>query len=200
MNFVIWYKKLVVITASFFLLATLAVFFYSYYQKPPIQYSIKPTLTFGNLNSKIEILIFEDLMCEECKDFFLHIFPLIKTNYLDTNLIKLSWIPVEIVGNSQKSLTEIYCAYLNSPNSALELINNHFLENSNTSQNSYNCDSKYDLQEVTKENLKFAEKMLGDEFEVPAIVLNGKKLNDVNYFLFKKEVDKLLNYKNAGSS
>ena len=199
MNFIIWYKKLVVITASFFLSATLAVFFYSYYQKTTIQYSFNPALTFGNPNSKIEILLFEDLMCEECKDFFLHIFPLIKTNYLDTNLIKLSWIPVEIVGNSQKSLIEIYCAYLNSPNVALEIINNHFLENYNTSQNSYNCDSKYDLQEITKENLKFAELMLGDEFEVPAIVLNGKKLDDVNYFSLKKEVDKLLN-KNTGSS
>ncbi len=84
MNFVIWYKRLVFLTFSFFLSILLVIFLYSYNQSKIIIYKQKPTIIFGNINSNIEVILFEDLNCEECKDFFLHIFPLIKKNYLDT--------------------------------------------------------------------------------------------------------------------
>ena len=45
----------------------------------------------GNKNAKITIIVYESLTCSHCADFHKNVYPLLKSNYIDSGLLKIEY-------------------------------------------------------------------------------------------------------------
>lgn len=76
----------------------------------------------GNPQSKVEVVVFQDPMCAECKNFNNVVFPKIKKDYIDTNRIKYTVIPIASADGTTTAAEGLLCIYYqdeNTPNSKL---------------------------------------------------------------------------------
>lgn len=183
------YKKVVIFTFALFSASTLFLFTHDFSSNLSYENWIKRQILIGNRDAKVQLLLFEDPLCEDCQGFFHHIFPLIEEKYVKSGLIQIAIIPLEIVGDSSTLLQTVFC--LNEKDSALafqQLINPSTVE----IETLQNCPSKKAVSEFLNHNLFFAEKMMKTEIEVPKIFINGKEQDGVGYFTLSKAIDELL--------
>ena len=48
-------------------------------------------ITEGEKNAKINMIVYESLTCSHCADFHKNVYPLLKSNYIDSGLVKIEY-------------------------------------------------------------------------------------------------------------
>src|SRR5262245_18713325 len=92
-------KKLILGTVAAFIAALIAIFALDHNPiAGKIDCSKLPTI--GSDTAPIQMVIFEDPTCSECREFHLHVFPLIKEHYIDKGIIQCCLVMLSFLENS----------------------------------------------------------------------------------------------------
>ena len=195
-------RFLVWITASIFVLALILVFTLHETQKP-LKLNLLNQPMLGNYNSPVQVVLFEDLMCDECQYFNTEVFPKINEEYIKSGKISFKLIPISFLPYSKKVTEAAYCIYEQDQQLFWEFLNLWFEKvpafQVNSTLNAvlkslhsldriaYNkCIRSKDYMMANENNLKIAEKMIQPEVEVPAIFVNGQRAPSYTYDALKQ--------------
>lgn len=185
-------KLLVWITSALFIGALIVLYLVKFILQPIASDLIQqPTL--GSENAPIEILIFEDLLCEECKFFMSEVFPLINKEFIQTGQAHIKLILLTFISDSPLVTTPALCIYKQNE----QLFWNFLKEWYHTQATSHydftlrqvidelhgldriaydTCVKTRKFKPFLKNNLTLAKKMIHPEVEVPAVFINGHRL------------------------
>ncbi|NGX56354.1 MAG: hypothetical protein K1060chlam5_00592 [Candidatus Anoxychlamydiales bacterium] len=153
----------------------------------------KNEIFFGNKNALVQVVIFEDFKCKYCKDFTLLHLSDLKKNYIDTNKIGYTIVPISFI-----------CGSNNFANAAIAIYNlkrdKFFDYLYEISKDDISIESKEDVFKITKnisglnhdlfmdivkykifdedleENLKISKSIMKRNFVVPTAYVNGHKV------------------------
>jgi len=195
-------RLLVWITASIFVLALILVFTLHETQKP-ISLNLINQPMLGDYNAPVQVVVFEDFMCEECQYFSTEVFPKINEEYIKPGKISLKLIPISFLPYSKKVSESAYCIYVQDKPLFWEFLNLWFEKVPSFQVNStlntvlkslpsldriaYNkCIRSKDFMKANDSNLKIAEKMIHPEVEVPAVFVNGQRAPSYTYETLKQ--------------
>ncbi len=104
------------ISVFILLIASGAVYFFSQSQLPPsIEIDTHGQPTIGYPKARVHVVIFEELKCSNCRDYNAEIFPVIKKDFIDTNKIQYTVIPVSFLPGSMPAAVAALCVYHDNP-------------------------------------------------------------------------------------
>ncbi|MFN0065178.1 MAG: thioredoxin domain-containing protein [Chlamydiales bacterium] len=79
----------------------------------PLDWEGQPTI--GYTKAKVHVVVFEEPKCGNCREYNQKIFPKIKSNFIDTNKITYTVIPVSFLPGSMPAATALMCVYNAEP-------------------------------------------------------------------------------------
>lgn len=165
----------------------------------PIHLTTNASLpTLGNKKAKIKILAFEDLKCSNCKRYNQTLFPKIKKQLIDTGKAQYSVVLLAFIPGSPPAANAAYCLYEQSPDFFFPFIDytyqhqlaenedwatvSRLLQYANAAAPKANmnklsrCIINGNYNQKVENNLKLAEKIMGQAVATPTIYINGEKL------------------------
>ena len=197
-------KKLIILLKTFFI-----CFFV--YAKSFASESVKiKDISQGNENAQIEILVYESLTCPHCAAFHKEIYPDLKKDFIEKDLVKIKFksFPLDIASLNASKIA--YCKNDGKPNILHFLFENQKIWAKGDDLDQFNSNLK---EIINKEdfginfdkclnNKKVEDHILEDriegvkKFEVnstPTIIINDKKFDKpLNYKNLKKTIKKLI--------
>jgi protein-disulfide isomerase len=179
-----------------------------------VDYSKQPAI--GNANAPVKLVEFGDFKCPACKAFHDMIWPVIKKEYIDTGKVQMVFVNYQFIGEDSvtagiagesvykqnpDAFWKFYDAvYANqgpenkkwaTPEYLVGLIQKHIPE-VNAAKVEQDLKNKTYEQEVLSDN-KVAQQSGVDA--VPAVFVNGKKVNGLDLAELKKAIDEELKKK-----
>ena len=167
-------------------------------------------ITEGNINARVEILIYESLTCSHCATFHKEIYPDLKKNFIDKGLVKIQFksFPLDIAALNASKIA--HCKNDGKPDILHFLYNNQnmWIKGENIDQINSNLKAI-----IKKENLEIDfgkcvnDKKIEDhileeriesvkKFEInstPTLIINNKKFSKpLTYKNIKKAIEKLI--------
>ncbi len=162
--------------------------------------------TIGNANAKVKVVVFEEPKCPGCRRFNNAAFPVIHKDFIETNKIQYTVIPISFLPDSMNAAVALYCVYNQDPkqpNADLymaffnyiyqhqppEILNwatvDNLMDMAKKASPAIDIDKlkscinneKYRVQVV--ENTQYATKLSDGHLAAPAVFVNGKKWNGV---------------------
>jgi len=105
-------KSILIGTIVLMVLLVVGNFIFTHIE-PTSSYSLntnnQPTI--GNLKAATEVVVFEEPKCSACRDYHNTVFPKIKEEFIDTDQIKYSAIPVSFIQGSMPAAESLLCIY-----------------------------------------------------------------------------------------
>ena len=168
------------------------------------------SITEGNVNAKVKLIVFESLTCSHCADFHKNIYPSLKTDFIDKGLILIEFrnFPLDMAAFNASKIA--HCK--NDGNS--EILHHLYKNQSSWVRGSTIEDLNKNLKDVVKESgfkLDFEKCIANSEIEdfiledringaknykieaTPTLIINGEKFeNSSNYKKLKKYIEKLI--------
>ena len=164
----------------------------------------------GNIDAKIQIIVYESLTCGHCADFHKNVYPKLKKNFIDKGIIKIEFrnFPLDMVALNASKIA--HCK--NDGNSKIL----HFLyDNQKKWVKGETIDQlNLNLEKIIKEqnfgidfneclkNKSIEDHILEDRISgmkkfninaTPTIIINNKKFDkQLNYKNLKKTIEKLI--------
>lgn len=109
-------KKLVSSTFALFILITVTTFYITRQQLPEgIYINTRGQPTIGYPKAQVHVVVFEEPKCYSCKEYNNTIFPKIREEFIDTNKILYSVIPVSFLPNSMPAAVALLSVYYSDP-------------------------------------------------------------------------------------
>lgn len=162
------------------------------------QHNIK---TIGDENAELKLVVFQDLQCKDCKNFYNNMIKQKLNDKIDNGYVSLTYIPYNVVNDTSYKMSHM-AKIIQNNNSTLEyeaFINealNHqnikdpkqIVKHIDTISNSKELFKKYDNVKDSKPS----QKELKEKFNLngtPTVYLNGeliKNYNDTNDIIEKK--------------
>ncbi|HRD54890.1 MAG TPA: thioredoxin domain-containing protein [Parachlamydiaceae bacterium] len=207
-------RLILIATVLLMILFVLGNFFFTHI-KPTSEYSLntfnQPTL--GNTKASVELVVFEDPKCASCKLYNSDIFPAIKKEYIDTNKIKYVNIPVSLMENSMDEVEALLCVYYQDeqkPSSELffKLLHimygvqgekktvDQILEIAKKEDPAFNldkikkCIERHVYFTKIKQNTAEALRTMSNNKSLPALFINGVRIDASNSETIFKAIDK----------
>ena len=170
---------------------------------------IKPIYE-GNIDAKVDIIVYESLTCGHCADFHKDIYPKLKKEYIDTGLAKIEFrhFPLDIAAFNASKITQC------KKDQSLEILNTLYsnqekwfkgntIEEINTNLTKLIKEKKFNINfEKCINNKKIEDFVLNDRIEgvkkyninaTPTIIINDKKFEkSLNYKNLKETLEKLI--------
>ena len=197
-------KKLIILLKTFFI-----CFFV--YAKSFASESVKiKDISQGNENAQIEILVYESLTCPHCAAFHKEIYPDLKKDFIEKDLVKIKFksFPLDIASLNASKIA--YCKNDGKPNilhflfynqdewvkgETIDQINSN-LKNILNKEN-FNIDFNKCLNNEEVENYILKERIeSAKKFEInstPTLIINNKKFDKpLTYKNLKKAIEKLI--------
>ena len=164
----------------------------------------------GNLNAKVNIIVFESLTCSHCANFHKDIFPKLKKQYIDQGLVSIEFksFPLDLAAFNASKIAHckndgdskiLHYLFLNQDDWVKGETIDQLNINLKTIVNKQNFD--IDFNECLS-NKKIEDHILEDringvkKFEVnatPTIIINNKKFDKpLNFKNLKKIIEKLI--------
>ena len=164
----------------------------------------------GNVDAKVKLVVFESLTCSHCGDFHKNIYPKLKTDFIDKNLILIEYrnFPLDIAAFNAAKIA--HCR--NDGKS--EILHHLYNNQSSWVRGSTIEDLNKNLKRVVQEsgfkldfdnciaNSKIEDFILEDRIDgaknykieaTPTLIINGEKIeNPKNYKKLKKYIEKLI--------
>lgn len=201
------------------ILALSAYYFFIYQQPPLVNINIDNQPTFGNINSSVKVVVFEEPKCPSCKRFSMDIFPKIKKDFMDTNLISYTMIPVSFLPNSMPTAISWLCMYEHDKripnkniyftyvNKTYEQLNPELEKESTESESEAEnkvalCENKDIFKKLIKKNTAYEMKIMHGDIFTPAVYVNGLLVKDLSYENIKKIIENAIekNHNQANNS
>jgi len=187
----------------------LFTFIIFYFESASAEIKIK-SLTEGNADAKVSIIVYESLTCGHCADFHKEVYPKLKKDFIDTNLVKIEFrsFPLDLAALNASKIAHckndgksdlLHFLYENQKKwvrgETIEDINKH-LKNL-----VLKYEDKLDFESCLN-NKNIEDHVLNDringakKFKIeatPTIIINDKKFdNPHNYKKLKKTIEKLI--------
>lgn len=178
--------------------------------------------TIGYAKAKVHVIVFEEPKCSNCKIYNEAISPLIKKNFIDTNKIRYTVIPVSFLPNSMPAVVALLSAYYQDaryPNSELfftfldylyanqpnEYINwatpSTLLEMARKATPEINLVQLQQAIETDKyrkvaiENTEYGKSIMEGSIATPSIYVDGVAAEDLSYSAIREMIEKALKHK-----
>ena len=164
----------------------------------------------GNLNAKVNIIVFESLTCSHCANFHKDIFPKLKKQYIDQGLVSIEFksFPLDLAAFNASKIAHckndgdskiLHYLFLNQDDWVKGETIDQLNINLKTIVNKQNFDINFNK---CLSNKKIEDHILEDringvkKFEVnatPTIIINNKKFDKpLNFKNLKKIIEKLI--------
>jgi|GEM_PF-5535237 len=202
------HKQIVLITALIFLILSFVFFRESEFQGHP-NLSGQPTL--GSSNAPVEVIAFEDPLCSLCIHYSTDIFPMLRKNYIDTGKVRYSLILVSFIEGSLPNAQALMCMQYQNPSLFFSYMDNFFkvAENSNGPRSQIWKETALEMPGIDvsvlshcvnndtyvsnlQKNLEMGQKIMGDEFGTPILIINKTVVPGTSYETIVKTIDKAL--------
>ena len=168
------------------------------------------SITEGNVDAKVKLIVFESLTCSHCADFHKNVYPSLKTDFIDKGLILIEFrnFPLDMAAFNASKIA--HCK--NDGNS--EILHHLYKNQSSWVKGSTIDDLNKNLKDVVQESgfkLDFEKCIANSEIEdfiledringaknykieaTPTLIINGEKFeNTSNYKKLKKYIEKLI--------
>ena len=168
------------------------------------------SITEGNEDAEIEILVYESLTCPHCATFHKEIYPELKKNFIDKGLVKIEFksFPLDMAALNASKIAHckndgksdiLHFLYINQPKwlngKTIEQINLNLKDIINKENLGINFNKCIDNEKI--ENHILEERIESTKkFEInstPTLIINNKKFNKpLTYKNIKKEIKKLI--------
>lgn len=204
-------KKTMLCIIGLIIVALIALFYFrplliKAHLPKPVVINIDNQPTIGNPKAKIHIVAFEDLKCVNCARFNNEIMPYIKKRYIDTDVAQYTMINLAFVPGSLPAANAAHCIYVQNPALFFPFVEYLFQHQPPEDQNwatiptlmnfasqipGVNTDQlaaclvKNSYDQIMRDNLTMASKLMGGSVSTPAVYINGIKVNPVT----KSQVD-----------
>tara|TARA_B100001741_G_C16520225_1_gene584358 strand:+ start:696 stop:1277 length:582 start_codon:yes stop_codon:yes gene_type:complete len=164
----------------------------------------------GNIDAKIKLIVYESLTCSHCADFHKNVYPNLKKDFIDKNLIKIEFrnFPLDMAAFNASKLAHcrndgkseiLHFLYNNQnkwvKNTSIKEINSNLKElikNSNFKLDFDKCIQNKNIEDFVLEDRIEAVK----KFEInatPTLIINNKKFEKpLTYKNIKKTLEKLI--------
>ena len=170
---------------------------------------IKP-LYEGNVDAKVNIIVYESLTCGHCADFHTKVYPKLKKDFIDTGLVKIEFrsFPLDLAAFNASKIAHckndgksdlLHFLYENQKKwvrgETIKDINknlkNLIVENQN-GMDFESCLTDKDIEDHVLNDRISGVKKFNIE-ATPTLIINGKKFdNPHNYKKLKKNIEKLI--------
>ena len=168
------------------------------------------SITEGDVDAKVKLIVFESLTCSHCADFHKNVYPSLKTDFIDKGLILIEFrnFPLDMAAFNASKIA--HCK--NDGNS--EILHHLYKNQSSWVRGSTIEDLNKNLKDVVQESgfeLDFDKCIANSEIEdfiledringaknykieaTPTLIINGEKFeNTSNYKKLKKYIEKLI--------
>jgi protein-disulfide isomerase len=205
-------------TTGAFLLGLMAIFYPWRAELPPgIFLSTHGQPTIGYPQAPVHLVVFEEPKCSNCRDFSLSIFPKIKKEFIDTNKILYTTIPVSFLPGSMRAAVSLLCVYHveNYPNddlffTYLNYIYEHlpdekldwateerllkFAKAASPAIHSdtlRNCIARNIYRVQIETNTRYGNKIMAGHISTPAVFVNGIEVKELTYESINKLIKEI---------
>ena len=168
------------------------------------------SITEGNVDAKVKLIVYESLTCSHCADFHKNVYPFLKTDFIDKGLILVEFrnFPLDIAAFNASKIA--HCK--NDGDS--EILHHLYNNQSSWVRGSTIKDLNTNLKKVIEESgfkLDFEKCIADPKIEdfiledringaknykieaTPTLIINGEKFeNTSNYKKLKKYIEKLI--------
>ena len=168
------------------------------------------SLSKGNVDAKVSLIVYESLTCGHCADFHKEVYPKLKKDFIDTGLVKIEFrsFPLDLAALNASKIAHckndgnsdlLHYLYENQKKwvrgETIEDINKH-LKNL-VLKNDKELDFEKCLADKNIEDHILNDRISGvKKFNIeatPTLIINGKKFdNPHNYKKLKKNIEKLI--------
>ncbi len=183
----------------------ISLFFVNLYAKADIK-----SITEGNVDAKVKLIVFESLTCSHCADFHKNVYPNLKTDFIDNGLISIEFrnFPLDMAAFNAAKIA--HC----KNDGKSEILHHLYNNQSSWVKGSTIEDLNKNLKQVVKESgfkLNFDKCIADSKTEdfiledringaknykieaTPTLIINGEKFeNPKNYKKLKKYIEKLI--------
>ena len=167
-------------------------------------------LSEGNIDAKIEIIVFESLTCVHCANFHEEIYPQLKKNFIDKGIAKIEFrnFPLDLAALNASKISHcrndgkseiLHFLFKNqkewAKGNTVEEFNKNLKEVVNSQKFGIDFDKCLNNKEI--EDFVLEDRINGvKKFKVnatPTIIINNKKFDKtLNYKNLKKTIEKLI--------
>ena len=192
------------------LIKILLVYFLFFAKSFAIEISQLKSITEGNENAKIEILVYESLTCPHCATFHNEVYPNLKKNFIDKGLVKIEFksFPLDIAALNASKIA--HCKNDGNPDILHFLFYNQNVWIKGETIDQINSNLKAIINgenfgiDFAKciDNKKIEDYILEDRIEserkfeinsTPTLIINNKKFDKpLTYKNLKKAIEKLI--------
>jgi protein-disulfide isomerase len=169
----------------------------------PISIQTNGNPTLGSSAPAVDVVLFFDPKCGSCKEFHDVILPELQKKYIQTNKVRLTFIPVSIVAGSSLGSNALLCVYHQAPlypNTDLFFkflsilyqhqtdtwTNESLLELASKTDVTINlpklksCADLHKWDPVIEKNTDYGKSLVGGHLTVPTLFVNGVKLKEIS--------------------
>ena len=168
------------------------------------------SITEGNVDAKVKLIVFESLTCSHCADFHKNVYPSLKTDFIDNGLISIEFrnFPLDMAAFNAAKIA--HC----KNDGKSEILHHLYNNQSSWVRGSTIEDLNKNLKRVVQESgfkldfdkciadSKIEDFILEDRINgaknykieaTPTLIINGEKFeNTSNYKKLKKYIEKLI--------
>ncbi len=188
-------QQLVLITAACaVVLFTSAALYYKFRIPDPIAISTQGQPTVGFQSAPVEAVIFEDFLCDECREFNETIFPKLETQYIASHRLRYTFVPVSFLPGSKPLANAALAVFNIAPErffSYAHALFHKFTKGSmEGSQRTMLLDIAREIGGIDEralrqaidsriyyaeldDNLHWAQRLMGVDFGTPSLYING---------------------------
>ena len=168
------------------------------------------SLSEGNIDAKVSIIIYESLTCSHCADFHKKVYPKLKNDFIDNGLVKIEFrsFPLDLAALNASKIAHckndgntnlLHYLYENQKNwvkgETINDINKHLKNIALQNEDELNfekCIANKDIEDYILNDRISGVKEFSIE-ATPTLIINGKKFdNPHNYKKLKKKIEKLI--------
>ena len=190
--------------------AIITILFITFYFLPVNLKAEVKTISDGNVDAKIKIIVFESLTCSHCANFHKNVYPGLKEDFIDKGLVYIEFknFPLDMAAMNASKIA--HCR--NDGNSEIlhylfdnqeQWVKGKTIEELNKNIKIFIEKSDFNLDvDVCLSNKEAEDHILEDRIEgakkfkidaTPTLIINGKKFdNPSNYKKLKKFIEKLI--------
>lgn len=206
------YRKFLVLATAIVAVGFFAGAAYFEVNQQPAALVLKPMgfPTIGNPQASIEIVVFEDFQCHNCRSFSQHMTPKIRKEYIQTGKARYTMVPLAFMRGSKPIANAAVAVFRQAPDRFFDYSEAlfHFPEGRKIDETALleiaqkvggidlaklkkAIDEKKYYAEV-RDNLEWAKSVLGKDFRTPALYINGIPTSTSSFELIQMRMDHLL--------
>lgn len=205
-------KKVLVLSTAACGLAVLLFggIYQSFQNSKPVVLETVGFPSIGNRAAKVEVVVIEDFLCCNCKEFTLRVFPQIQSRYIEPGEVRFTIVPVAFIAGSKPIANAALEVFWNAPDRFFPFVEEILphcqaekFEGVSLIQIAekvggidlvrlQECiDSDCHYWELEK-NLQWAQAVMGKDFGTPALYVNGKPTSTRTFELVQERIEQVL--------